>query len=681
MTEVELVFLKHQSRIRLFPILTIFLFLVFSFKPDHSYSAIYYFSSTTGHDNHTTEQARNPQTPWKSLTRLNKFFPSLTSGDSILLKRGDFFYGSIQVSKSGAVFAPIYLGAYGTGNNPVISGLTTIDCWVQVQAGLYEAYATPKGHNVIINNVQKSMGRYPNAGYLSFEVQHNNKLITDNQLTADINWAGAELVIRKNRWTIDRSKIIKHLDGTLFYEHGSKALPTAGFGYFIQNDIRTLDKVGEWYSDSKENKLYLYFGNNDPNNYQVETSTVTNLLVIKNFNNITIENLNFTGAGNNAFSIEGASNITLKNLLINYSGAEAILASYSPHLTVENCLIENSWSGGINLDAGCTNAFISGNRIIKTGLATGMGKSGTGTYEGITAFGDFTKIEHNTIDSTGYNGIYFGGNSSSVKNNFISYFCLTKDDGAGIYVGDWSETLGKTVEANIIINGIGNNEGTGSSTSLQAEGIYIDDNSRSVKITRNTIFSCANNGIKIHNARDILVLRNTVFNNGVQLRLEQDCNLPSSSLVRNAQVQGNIFFSKGQLQANASYSSHVNDINDFGRVDSNYYNLFESRSLSVYSAVNLNSKSTFMKHNTFSWMASTGNDKSSVEILVAAIVFEYNSRNTSRVVMLSGEYTDVFKNIYKNEITLAPYSSVVLFPVDSKFGLQKEPKNLLVAKL
>lgn len=659
----------------------VYLIIAFSFNPVYCYSAVYYLSSTIGDDQYTAEQAGNPKTPWKSLDRLNKFFPSLIGGDSILFKRGEIFYGSIQVSKSGAVFAPIYIGAYGTGHNPVISGFTTLNNWEQVKPGLYRASASLKGHNVIINNIQREMGRYPNIGYLSFEAQNGNKLITDKQLSSAINWTGAELVIRKNRWTIDKSKIIKQLSGTLFYEGGSKAVPTLGFGYFIQNDIRTLDREGEWYSDPIAKKLYVYFGKNKPGYNQVKTSTATNLVNVQNFNNIIFENLSFTGAGNNAFYIKDARNISLKSLEINYSGTEAILASYSPNFKVEDCLITNSWSGGINLDAGCMNARILRNHISRIGLAAGMGKSGTGTYEGITAFGDFTKIEQNAIDSIGYNGIYFGGNSSSAKNNYISDFCLTKDDGAGIYIGDWSLTLNKTVEGNIIVNGIGNNEGTGRSASLQAEGIYIDDNSQSVKVSNNTISACANNGIKIHNAKDILVTRNTVFNNGVQLRLEQDCYLPNSSLVRNNNVQGNIFFSKNNLQANASYSSHADDINDFGRIDSNYYNLAESQSLCVYSAVNINSRSTLMKHNAMSWMASTGNDRSSVEIMATTILFEYNPENRSRLIQLNGEYTDVYKNVYKNEITLAAYCSVVLFPVGSRQEVPTAPKSLLVAKL
>src|SRR5690606_14741223 len=110
--------------------------------------------------------------------------------------------------------------------------------------------------------------------------------------------------------------------------------------------------------------------------------------------------------------------------------------------------------------------------IIKnTGLIPGMGESGSGTYQGIMSFGANTLIEGNTIDSVGYNGIYFGGHLSQVQNNFINNFCLVKDDGGGIYVGDWFESSGKKITGNMIINGKGVGEGTNKPFYKNAHGI------------------------------------------------------------------------------------------------------------------------------------------------------------------------------------------------------------------
>src|SRR4051812_24549776 len=85
----------------------------------------YYFSSSSGDDNRSSSQAQNSNTPWRSLSKLNSFFNSLRPGDRVFLKRGDTFYGSIRVNTSGSSGSPITISAYGDGNKPVITGLST----------------------------------------------------------------------------------------------------------------------------------------------------------------------------------------------------------------------------------------------------------------------------------------------------------------------------------------------------------------------------------------------------------------------------------------------------------------------------------------------------------------------------------------------------------------------------
>src|SRR6266542_3682187 len=92
----------------------------------------YYFSSSQGNDSRTATQAQNPNTPWKTLNKLNSFFSNLKPGDSVLFKRGDTFYGSITINVSGTPSLPIVLGAYGAGAKPIISGFTTISSWTNL---------------------------------------------------------------------------------------------------------------------------------------------------------------------------------------------------------------------------------------------------------------------------------------------------------------------------------------------------------------------------------------------------------------------------------------------------------------------------------------------------------------------------------------------------------------------
>ena len=619
------------------------------------YSATYYISSTSGSDTYSSSQATNAATPWKSLDKLNGFFKYLIGGDSVLLKKGDVFYGSIKVTKSGSVFAPIYFGAYGEGENPRISGLITLNAWKLAGKGIYESNCNAVGNNLILNDSQQQLGRYPNNGYLTISSSRNDQL-TDNKLIGMTNWTAAELVIRKTRWIIDRSPIISHNGNKLTFQ-GTKDSPRNGYGYFIQNSLHTLDKFGEWFYDRKKNTMSVYLGSKKPTAYSISTSGISKLVEIIRHNNISFENITFSGAGDNAFNILQSKAISITNCNIKHSGTEAILASYSPFLSIRNCTIDNSLSGGINLDIGCKNASVVNNVIKNTGLMPGMGKSGTGTYEAITSFGDNTQIEKNRIDSVGYNAIYFGGNSSFAKNNYITWFCMTKDDGAGIYLGDWSRTINKRVEGNIILHGTGNSDGTNQPGSLQAEGIYIDDNTESVSILDNTVSLCSNNGIKIHNAKYIDIYHNTVFNNGIQLRLEQDHYLATSDNIRNNKIKKNTFFSVGKAQAAAKFTTNQDDIISFGQIDSNIY----CRPAKNYSivvpmagtpgkkpAVSSKVKMAQVKESRFE---STGNRN---------ILFEYNATNDVKLIALDAHYVDVQNKHYSKIVTLNPYSSLIL---------------------
>src|SRR5688572_2061903 len=188
----------------------------------------YYFSSISGDDSRTSIQAQNSSTPWKTLSKLNSFFSSLQPGDRVLLKRGETFYGSITVNKSGTASAPIVISHYGTGNRPVITSLVTLSGWKadSTYNGVYESNANPafdaEMNIVLLNGAMAPIGRYPNIdlpnkGYLTLESHIGRTSITDNQLTSTPNWTGADVIIRTCRWTMDKSKITSHSGTQISY--------------------------------------------------------------------------------------------------------------------------------------------------------------------------------------------------------------------------------------------------------------------------------------------------------------------------------------------------------------------------------------------------------------------------------------------------------------------------------
>src|SRR5450432_415163 len=119
--------------------------IVFVYFINTAQATNYYFSAALGNDSRTSSQAQDPSTPWKTLSKLNSIFSSLQPGDAVLLNRGETFYGSIIINRSGSSTLPITLGAYGSGNNPVITSLITLGNWVSKGNGIWESYAPSLG--------------------------------------------------------------------------------------------------------------------------------------------------------------------------------------------------------------------------------------------------------------------------------------------------------------------------------------------------------------------------------------------------------------------------------------------------------------------------------------------------------------------------------------------------------
>jgi parallel beta-helix repeat protein len=635
----------------------ILLFLFFILIISSSYATNYYFSTTSGNDDRTPSEAKNSSTPWKTIDKLNSFFSSLQPGDSVLFKRGETFYGSIRVNKSGASNAPIFIGAYSKGNRPVITSLVTLTNWVAKGNGIWESNNSSLGSTVnmvLLNGVEQEMGRYPNSdapdnGYLTFESHINKTSITDNQFTSAINWAGAELVIRSRRWVLDRNIITSNSGGTISYIGSSIYEPYDNYGYFIENSIKTLDKFGEWYYNPSTEKLSIYFGTNNPLSYVVEATTKNNLVSSANYSNIVFDNLAIKGGNGTGFSIKNGTNITIQNCDILFSGQDGVVVNGHTNFKIENCTIKNSNNNGIKFGYNVNNSIIRNNKILNTALITGLISTGDANGLALYANGDNNNIEYNEIRNTGHIGISFKGNNVTVKNNFVDSFCLTKDDGSGIYsYTDYVAYKGSKIIGNIVMNGIGAVAGTGNSLYSTA-GIYLDHNTSNLEIENNTLINCRDYGIYLHNSSNMTIKNNTLYSNGrQQLNITQSKG--TRALIRNNIVTKNILFSKLSTQAVMYFKSNENDVDLFGTFDSNYY------------VTPLNNRITI--HNSYR-KGSNGNIQfnetdPSITDIDGSIRFEYNATKENKTITLDGNYIDFKNNRYSNNLVLQPYSSIIL---------------------
>ena len=531
-----------------------------------AHAATYYFSSVSGDDSRTSAQAKNPSTPWKSLSKLNSFFSSLKPGDSVLLKRGETFSGSISIGRSGIEGSPVVISAYGSGNRPVITSLTPLTNWISVGNGLYESYNPSLGANLnmlLINDAQQPIGRYPNKGYLTLESHYGKTSITDNELSSATNWKDAELVIRSSHWVINRYLITSQSGSTLYYNGTSE--PRNNYGYFIQNSIKTLDQPGEWYYNPATKKVTMYFGAKSPAFFDIKATTINYLVHAGDKSYIVFDNLTLKGANAYGFDIHSGTGFSVKNCDVLFSGMDGVHVSGHTYFNLENSNVLNSNNDGINAGSSST---IRNNYVRNSYHIAGMGQSGDGMGAGIRVTSK-SLIEYNQVINSGFLGIQFTGDSSVVKNNYIDTFCFVKDDGGGIYAPNSLNVTrkGRKVIGNIVLNGIGASEGT-DITYSDAEGIYLDDNSNGVEITGNTVANC-HRGLLFHNSRQVVAKNNTFFNNSEgQLYMKYD---GLGDPLRDHTITNNIFFAKLATQLASSINTKADDIASIGRLDSNYY--------------------------------------------------------------------------------------------------------------
>ncbi|WP_209329541.1 malectin domain-containing carbohydrate-binding protein [Lunatimonas salinarum] len=545
----------------------------------------YYFSATSGSDTRTAAQATNPSTPWRSIEKLNSIMNTLTPGDSVLFKRGETFYGTILITVSGTTSNKIYFGAFGTGAAPILSGATKITTWKSIGNGVYEASHanfTSEAVNVLVmNGVNQEMGRYPNSngdnkGYLNFEDFVGNNVLIDNDWKGGTNWVGAEVVVRKNPWIIDRMKVTSVSGTRITFDAatGSTYGLRKDWGYFLQNHRGTLDQLGEWFYDVNTKKLYVFFGSQSPTNFDVQVGTRNSIITNSGrVSDIVFESLELFAANKDAISLASANNFKFSNLNITFAGVTGIDMLSCSRPIIEGVTVLNANNNGIRLRA-ADDAEIRGNKVIGTYLFPGMGLNGDNNGNAIFSPNSNNIIEYNEVLNSGYIGIRFGGNNSIVRYNIVDTYGLVKNDGGGIYTYTGksnAEFYNRKVVNNIVVNGIGVREGTNIQSPLfrpQVEGVYFDDNASGVELAHNIIYNIASKGIFLHNARRIHVHSNLVYNTGVHLFFGND-NL-GASIVDNV-IENNVFVGKDKEELNMNFNSIANDIKAMGNFSNNIY--------------------------------------------------------------------------------------------------------------
>ena len=610
---------------------------------------------------------------------------NFVAGDQILFNRGDSFYGTITISESGTAGNPITLGAYGTGANPIITGFTTITSgWTDQGGGIYSKSVTVESspQMVTIDGVQYAMGRWPNTTWRTITGVSGSTRITDSGLTGTPNWTGAEVVVRLNRWIIDRATITSQSTTQLNFASTSYPLQN-GWGYFIQNSLSTLDTFGEWYYNTGTSTFYMYFGAVDPNTKTVKVSSIDKLISSSNSKYITIDGLTLTGSNLGAVYRNStdytAANFIIQNCDISFSGANAVYAERSSTMIIQYTTITNTNNTALLLDGNFGTANNVNNCTI-TNTATIPGLSGSGDMQGLaikSTVGN-TVIEYNNIINTGYIPIYFGGVNSLVQKNFLDTFCSIKDDGGGIYCYH-DVTANKRVLNNILLNSVGafgtvSSSGTPDVTS-SGRGLYSDQLCKNIVYDGNTIAYMSASAIHVNTSDIITISNNTIF----QTKYFLDVNRWSSTWftdsisVTNNKIastinvespdKANIWYAVQSSGAYIDGGTLDYETSKLGVINNNYYYSNIDHHGMCYTSI----APYTLHHFTYTqWKSTMSFDVNSTFVSGTNPTYYRLEYNATKVAV-DKNITDVYKDLsgteYSGIITLQPYEGKVLFYV------------------
>jgi hypothetical protein len=535
-----------------------------------------YYVSNNGSD---TNNGLTPETAFKTIEAMEAV---AIPADNRFLQKGSTFSLSkfLLIAKSGQAGSPTVYDAYGTGANPIISGLKPLDNWTNDGGNIWKTSldSGKELKQLIICGVVTECARFPksnaaNGGWLSYSKYQGvqgNASFNGGNIPAG-NWLGATIVIKKNLYVIDRGNVLSISGSTITFNSPTGILGLDNYGYFFKNHINALTANGDWAYDNV-NKVIRIYSTHNPNSLDIQVPGMDYIIAGLGKSNISFQNIDFMGANLDLIKFDSAcKNMRFENCNFNFAGRNAFWAELMDTLYIAHCTFKNISS--TEIFAGAVPNSYYGYNVIEGLSIIGAGEDGVVSYMGVYSTGNNITHEYNQIRNKGCCGISAQcGNNVIVRFNYVDTFCTIKEDFGGIDTnGPFNGSVFTNCEfySNVVLNGIGTPYGKSVPSFQPVYGLYCDDSTTSLYLHDNVSAHHAAGCYYLHNAINNRVVNNLGFDAPVILFLNFDNR--NHLTLRGNTFSENIFIAKYPTQIVLSLRSLDNDVGSFGQFSNNKY--------------------------------------------------------------------------------------------------------------
>lgn len=571
--------------------------------------------------------------------------------------------------------ANVTIGRYGTGNDPIINGSSSISglTWTAEGGDLYSAPVAVEPLWVIINNRCAEMAQSSQITITS-RPSTTEIGVTHATVSGFPNLVGSYLVARESNFKFSRLVTVTAYNGagTITIDNpisvGSGTVPNIDLVLMNREDYLTAD-FNQWYWES--GTLYVR---------AAASPSTMNIRVVdydyafKDQASTTFRDLDIRFYMRGLVSNTGVTDA--QNLLIrDVRDAGVCIEKAVTGINISNNTFLRCGNNGIIMRS-CTNSTFSDNSITDTGVQDNYGwhtwQSGASYFNQVNGCGIVQVIdpdddtvtgtgcvyERNTILNTAYCGISQAvGSDEVIRYNNISDICNRLIDGGGIYTFHYRTYNVPNDNAVIAYNIV-----TDTNHAVGVIGIYCDNRTTNANVHHNTV-SGFEWGILLnfdttgHTVEDNNLIDNTY---GVVFRMADNVTIIFTPNIDNQFNRNVIGMKLGQKALyfldNSGTFTTWNPFSGTGGADNNTY---------IKNAGNTTTKnqiadSTHEGNNlTFAQLQTAyGEDAASVKITENPVIFT-NATGTTSNEDANSYYKD-FSDVAVEAYTIDPYYSRIL---------------------